>query len=127
MAVELEQVEDLVRVRRSQLRLLHRGEARPALLVERAHLAVDDAVGRLDGPRERLRDLWEASGQVVGVPADEASLAAVDVADRAVAVPLDLVQPVVASRHLVRESREHRLVLPPLAWLCAAFIALLDQ
>src|SRR6185369_15618595 len=39
LAVYLEQVEDVVDDRRPGLRLLHRRETRPALFVERAHLA----------------------------------------------------------------------------------------
>ena len=56
LALELEQVEDLVDDRRAGLALLHRREARPALLVERADLAVEHAVGGLHRLRELLRD-----------------------------------------------------------------------
>ena len=63
LAFELEQVEDLVDERLRAL--LHEREARPALLVERAYLAVEDAVGRLDRPWQHSHDRGEPLGEVV--------------------------------------------------------------
>jgi hypothetical protein len=55
LAVELEQVEDHVRDR--SLAPLEQLEARDAVLVERAQLAVEDASGVRQGRRERLGDV----------------------------------------------------------------------
>ena len=98
LALELEQVEGLVDERRARLALLHRGEARPAALVEGADLAVEHAVRRLHRSREFLRDVRETRRQIVAVPAavEPLGLTAAHVCDRAVAVPLDLEQPAVA-------------------------------
>src|SRR3954451_8728011 len=63
LPVQLEQVEEVVDDRRSAL--LHEREARPALLVDRADLAVNDAVRRAQRLRELLRDAREALGVVL--------------------------------------------------------------
>ena len=68
LAVDLEHVEDLVDDRRAGLPLLHRREARPALLVERADLAVEHAVRRLHAPSaSAFATVGEALGEVVAV------------------------------------------------------------
>src|SRR6266498_1553313 len=108
LAFDLEQVEDVVDERRSRLPLLHGGEARAARLVEGADLAVEHAVGCLDGLRDLLGDVRETSREVVAVPAREDRLARRDLRDRAVAVPLDLEGPARAARSVLRERREHR-------------------
>ena len=58
LAVLLEQVEDVVDERPRAL--LHRREARAPRVVDGADLAVEDAVGRADGSRQRPRDRVEA-------------------------------------------------------------------
>jgi len=89
--------------------VLEQREARPAVLVERAHLAVEHAVGASQRPGERARDVGEAAGEVVAVAAAKRRLAAVDRGDHAVAVPLDLVHPVVTGRRQIgRGHGEHR-------------------
>ena len=99
-AVDLEHVEHRIDDRRVRLALLHRREARAAVAVECAHLAVDDAVGRPGCMCERSRDPREARRQVVVVAGDETGHAGADVAEGAVAVPLDLVCPAIAPRQL---------------------------
>ena len=79
-AVDLEHVEHLVDELRLALALLHGREARAAALVERAHLAVDDALRRADRLLHRLRDRREPLRQVVAVPRDEARDAAAHIA-----------------------------------------------
>ena len=117
LPVQLEQVEDLVDDRRLRLALLHGGEARPPVLVERADLTVDDALGAAHRLRQLLRDPGEAAGEIVAVAGDELRLAAADVAERAVAVPLHLEQPVIAARQVLGERRQHgRVLAPPPAW-----------
>ena len=113
LAVELEHVEELVHDRRPGLPLLHGGEARAAVLVECAHLTVDDAVGGLDRAGERLGDLGKAAGEVVPVAREEPRLAAAHVAECAIAVPLHLEEPVVPGGERVCQSREHRPVVVP--------------
>ena len=54
-AVEAEQVEHVHRQRAAAV--LEQREPRPAVLVERAHLAVEHAVGASQRTRERPRDL----------------------------------------------------------------------
>ncbi len=83
--------------------------ARPSL-VDRAHLAVEHRVRRADRAGQRTRHRREALGQVVVAPAQELHLAAAQVGERAVAVPLDLVQPALLRRNLLGERRQHRLV-----------------
>ena len=80
------------------------------MLVERAHLAVEHGVRRAQRLADRLRDAGEARRQVVLVAAEERDVPAGDVRERAVAVPLDLVQPVLALRHRLLERGEHRRV-----------------
>ena len=98
LAVHLEQVEHVVDDQRPGLCLLHRGEARPPLLVERADLAVDDAVRRLQRLDELLRDVGEALGVVLVLAGAQLGLAAGNARDDAVAVPLDLELPAFAAR-----------------------------
>ena len=108
LAVDLEHVEDVVDERAGAL--LHDREARSSLLVEGADLTVEDAVGGADGPLERPGDGREALGQVVAPPAREGGLATGDGSDRPIAVPLHLVEPLVAGRNGVGQRRQHRLV-----------------
>ena len=110
LALDLEQVEDVVDDRRPALALLHRREARAAFLVEGADLAVDDAVRRLQRLRRAPWRRLEARGVVLVLAGPQLGLAAGDRADDAVAVPLDLVEPVSPLRHLIRERGEHRPV-----------------
>src|SRR4029453_3976229 len=63
LPLDLQQVEDGVDERRPPLRPLHRRKARPAVLVERADLAVDDAVRGL----ERLDELPGDVGETLRV------------------------------------------------------------
>src|SRR5204863_6331584 len=93
LALELEQVEDEVDDRRPRLALLHRREARPALLVERANLAVEHAVRRLQRFRDLPRYLREALRQIVALAAGERRLCLCHAREGAKAVPLDLEQP----------------------------------
>ena len=83
--------------------LLQSFEARPAVVVERDDLAVEHDVARA----ERLAELAElriAVRDVVAVARDEPNASAVDVADRADAVPLQLPRPAVARRLLSRRA-----------------------
>src|SRR5439155_12796212 len=109
--VDLQNVEDRVDDLRVALSLLHRGEARTTLLVERAHLPVDDAFGRADRALERLRDVGEPLCQVVLVARDETCLASAHVTESAVTVPFHLVQPVVPLWQILCERGEHWLVV----------------
>ena len=111
LALDLEHVEDLVDDRRAGLSLLHRREARAAVLVERADLAVEHAVGGLHRLRQLLRDLGKRSVRSLPFRLTRRASPAVDVRERAVAVPLDLEQPAVALRDVLLERGEHRLVL----------------
>src|SRR5205823_4756416 len=104
--------------------LLHQGEARAALLVEGADLAVEHAVGRLDGLRDFLRNRREALRQVVALAAFEGGFSLCHAREGSKAVPLDLEQPARALRHLLLERRQHRAVLTGLFWL-RAVLALL--
>ena len=122
--LHLEHVEDVVDERAGAL--LHDREARAALVVERADLPVEDAVGRPNAPLERPRDRREALREVVAAPAREARLPAGQSRDRPVAVPLDLEQPAVAAGNVVGERRQHRLVLAALP-LRGRLVVLLAQ
>ena len=112
LAVHLEQVEEVVDDRRPGLALLHRREARAAFLVERADLAVHDAVRSLQRFRQLLGDVGEPLGVVLVLAGTQLRLAAGHARDDPIAVPLDLELPVLAARHalLVLERREHRRV-----------------
>ena len=108
-ALDLEDVEHVVDDRPASL--LHRGEARAALFVERADLAVEDAVRSLDRRRQRPRDVLEARREVVPVPADEPRLAPAHVRERAVTVELDLEAPALPGGHVLGERGQHRRIL----------------
>src|SRR5262249_22729329 len=73
-------------------------------------LSVEDAVRRLQTPRNRVRDSAEAIGEIVAVATDEFGLATPDVRERPVPVPLDLEEPPGAGRDVVLERGEHRVV-----------------
>ena len=104
--VELQQVErDQHEPSRAGLERLEPCSSR---VVERAHLAVDHGGGRADGVDDRPRDLAEALREVVAVAARERRLAASHGDDRAVAVPLRLVQPARAGGQGLGERRELR-------------------
>src|SRR4029079_400907 len=112
------------------LALLHRREARPTVPVERADLAVQHAVRRLHRLRQLLRDGGEPCGQVVSVSTEELHLAAAQVRERPVAVPLDLEQPRIALRHVLVGRGEHHLVAapqPPVAPSAGSLLALPDD
>ena len=112
LALDLEQVEDVVDDRRARLALLHRGEARAALLVERADLAVERRSPASSAPstssfatfsKRAVRSLSVAA--CAARPRRRATVAT------PVAVPLDLEQPAVARRApSVGERGEHRPV-----------------
>ena len=110
LSVDLEHVEEVEHERARSL--LHRREARPAPGVERADLAVEHAVGRLDRLHDRSSDGLEARRQRLAVAARQLGNAARNRHDRAVAVPLHLVQPAVAGRHRVGGCGEHRPIGP---------------
>ncbi len=111
-ALHLEHVEDVVDERRAGLPLLHGREAGPALVVERAELAVEDAVRRAERARQCARHRPEPLGQIVAAPARQrGALTRHQPRQRPVAVPLDLVQPPVSRRHVLGRRRRHRLVL----------------
>ena len=110
LALHLEQVEDEVDDRRAGLALLHRREARPALVVQGADLAVDDAVRGLEGLDELLRHVLEALRVVLILSRAQLGLAAGDGRDDPVPVPFDLVDPAVSPGHLVGERGQHRRV-----------------
>ena len=110
LAFHLEHVERDEDVARAGQPLLHRRERRAAVLVQRADLAVEHRVRRAHRFPDRLGDVREPLRQVVAPPADEPDVTARHVRERPVAVPLDLVQPPVALRNLLRERREHRRV-----------------
>ncbi len=67
-------------------------------------------VRRLDRLGDLLRNVLEAGRQVVAVPARQCRLAADDLRDRAVAVPLHLELPARAARDVLGQRREHRRV-----------------
>ena len=111
LALELEQVEEVVDERPRPL--LHRREARAPLLVERADLAVEHAVGGAKRARERPRHLLESRSEVVAVPARERHLSPADAGERTEAVPLHLEQPAGAVRRVLGGGGEHGPVLAP--------------
>src|SRR5439155_11114070 len=84
-------------------------------------------VRRLDRLRNLLRDVREPRSQIVPVAADEARLAATNVSERPVAVPLDLEEPTGALWHLLLERREHRGILAAALRRRGAVLALLQQ
>jgi hypothetical protein len=85
-------------------------EARTAGVVERHHLAVEDRLAPGQRPPE-LAQLGVAGRDVVPVAALEPQPAALGVADRPHAVPLDLVRPALVVGGQVAEAGEHRLDL----------------
>ena len=108
LALDLEDVEEIEHERPRSL--LHRREAGAPLVVERADLAVEHAVRRLHRLHDRAGNRLEAGGQRVAVAARQFDFTARDRHDRAVAVPLHLVQPLLAGRHRLGERGQHRLV-----------------
>ena len=110
LALDLQHVEDVVDDGRPRLPLLHRREARATGVVERADLAVEDAIRSLDGFRGLLRHILEPCRQVVPVAARERDIGPGDGRDRAVAVPLHLERPPRAPRNLFGEGCKHRHV-----------------
>jgi hypothetical protein len=85
---------------------LQRREVRPAGLVHRDDLTVDDAVGQ---PRGLVRHPAEAVGPVEALAREAGRLAVLDVDLDAVAVQLDLVDPAGAVRGPLRPARQLRL------------------
>ena len=110
LPVDLEHVEDVEHERARAL--LHRREAGSALVVERADLAVEHAVGRLDRLHDGPGDGLEARCQRLAVAARQLGDTSRDRHDRAVAVPLHLMEPALAGRHRVGGRGEHRPVRP---------------
>ena len=109
LAVELEKVEEIEDERSGPP--LHLREARAALRVEGADLPVDHALGAAKRPRKRAGDRLEPPRRLIlPGPADEARVSLVNTRDRAVAVPLDLVEPTLASRNVRGQRGQHRLV-----------------
>src|SRR4029078_4910154 len=101
---------DLVDDRRAGLSLLHRREARAAVLVERTDLPVENGLRRLHTPRNRIRDSAEPLGEIVAVATDERRFAASQVGERAIAVPLDLEEPSFATGDALLGRRQHRCI-----------------
>ena len=91
LAVGLQQVEHLVREPGASL--LHRGEARLPVRIERHDLAVDDRVGRAQRLHELLRHRRKPLREVVASAREQLRLAAADVRERAVTVPFRLELP----------------------------------
>ena len=116
-AIQMEEVEHHVAQPVAALaaqRRLQGLEARPPIAVEDHDLAVEprgDERERRAGARHRP----EALGPVLSAAHEQARAAVLDPAERAVAVVLDLVQPVVPRRRLVGEDRELRAQLVPAA------------
>ena len=81
-------------------------EARDAVLVEGAHLAVENRGRRADGASRRAGDVAEALGQVDAVAARQRRLSAHDRDERAIAVPLRLEEPLGAGREPLHRRRE---------------------
>ena len=111
LAVDLEHVERDVDVRRPGRRPAASRRSSPGR-PRRARTTSPSRTqsGVRTAPCERARDGREAPGQVVVGAAAELALAAADVRDRAVAVPLDLVEPARRRRDLLGERGEHRPV-----------------
>ena len=114
LAIELEQVEDHVRDR--ALAPLEQLEARYAVGVERAQLAVEDAVGVRQGRRQRGGDVGVRRVQPLAVARQQLHVVAAHARDRAEAVPLDLVGPAVTGGYALRRPGEHRRVGWLVAW-----------
>src|SRR5260221_7115540 len=110
IAVEMEQIEGAIDgARRVALReiVLERRERAHAVRLQVHDFAVDDPLAQRQRG-ERCRDGRELVGPVMAVAAEELRLAAADAADHAIAVELDLVQPVVALRHVGDQRRQLR-------------------
>jgi hypothetical protein len=108
LPVHLEHVEDVVD--EPAPALLHEREARPALVVDRADLAVEHAARCPQRAGKRSRDRREPLGQVVVAAAAELDRGVPDVGEGAVSVPLRLEQPVGSARQSVGQRGEHRVV-----------------
>src|SRR5262245_40924153 len=109
--VDLEYVKDVVDER--PCTLLHEREPRAPRLVEGADLAVENAVKRLRRLTDCPGDSREPRREVLAGSAHELGLAAPDVRQSPVAVPLRLEEPLLAGGQPVRRRRQHRLI--PLA------------
>ena len=114
------------RSRRAAPSLLHRREARAALVVERADLAVEDAFG-LFAFTSAFATCAKRCVRSLPFRDDEPALAAADVGERAIAVPLHLEGPVVAARHALGERREHRPVRARRSRRSRLVVVALDQ
>src|SRR5581483_302107 len=126
LALDLEQVEDVVDDRRTGLALLHQREARPPLLVESADLAVEHAVRRLQRLRQLARDVREALRVVLILSRLQTRIARGETRDDPVAVELHLELPLRPLRELRGQRREHRGVVALLRRR-RAVLALLEQ
>ena len=110
LAVAIEQIEHDVTHRlglAARQRVLQRGEARSAILVEYRDLAVEReiAAGQL---RDRVGDRLEAPGPVERVARQQRDLAVAAAREDAIAVDLDLMQPLIAARRPIDKRRERR-------------------
>ena len=98
LAIELEQVEDHVRDR--ALAPLEELEARNAVLVERAQLSVEHAVGARERVGQGLGDRAVLRLERLAVARPQPYVVALDARDGAEPVPLDLEAPGVPARHV---------------------------
>ena len=87
---------------------LQPGEARPALIVHHRDLAVDDARVVRQCPH-RARHLGEDSGVIEAVAREEQDVMTALRREQAIAVELELEQPVVARERLLARFGEHHL------------------
>ena len=87
--------------------VLQQAEARPPLGVERDHLAVDDRLARVD-PGSLARELGEIAGRVQLVAGPDPGATVTHDRLDAIAVPLDLEQPVGVVEGGVGKGRLHR-------------------
>ena len=109
--VEVQQVERLVDEPLGGLVAepgLEEREVRAAVVVDGDDLPVDDRLAGVD-PRRRAEQAREVGLGILEVPGPDADLAIGDDGLDAIAVPLDLEQPVRVVERLRREGGEHRL------------------
>ena len=107
-AVEMQQIEDVIGQPlglAARERILQSSEAGDAILAHHRDLAVQISGADL-GQRQGRGDRPEARRPVEAAAGEHADLAGLEAGRRAVAVQLDLVDPVIAGRRLVREGGE---------------------
>ena len=115
LAVDVEQVEDLVRDRDTDVpSLLESGsgleqrEGWPTRVVERHDLAVDDRLPGVDPVGRSSREVGEVARGIVAVARPEPSLAGPNDGLDAVTVPLDLEEPGRIVEWMIGQGRRHR-------------------